>query len=96
MQEQLLLKIALSTAVIGIIVLFFLPPTPPAQIRGEVAWSNGTLTKLVVYEEIWVEHDAYTEVPIQGCVEFSARQSLNGYTNARVLGVRPPSSQNCQ
>ena len=94
MQERTLLISALLTACIGIAVLFVMPQTPPVELRGEVAWSNGTLTRLLLYEEVWVEHE-HALLPTQSCVLFAARPSFSGYTNARALGVQQQYSQRC-
>lgn len=96
MEERTLLRIALTTALIGLVVLWVLPSTPPTEVRGEVAWSNDTLTRLIVLEEVWVEHEQHLQLMEGSCVTLSARPSFSGYTNARLLGIRPPSSRYCQ
>ncbi len=95
MQERTLLVWALITACVGVVALFFLPPTPPVDVSGTVAWSNATLSRVILTDEVWVEHE-YAPLVVGSCVQFAARPSFRGFASARVLGVAPPGSPHCQ
>ena len=72
MEERTLLYMALATALLGILGLFFLPELPPESVQGTITWSNGTNAWLSVCDDVWVE--------------FSEEQELVRYEEVNLTG----------
>lgn len=93
-QEKTLFRVAITVAIAGILILFFLAELPPTSITGTLVWHENERGLLLTTQSYWI---TFTEQPpvVGTCITVAGVVRDEQITNAHVLQVHPPNSRNC-
>lgn len=95
MDEQLLLRAALLTALVGLAALWLLPELPRTEITGTLAWTNGTQALLLTEQPRWADLQAPTDAAHGSCVTLRGYEENGRLTKAFVRRAEPQLRRRC-
>ena len=95
MNEQQLLAIALTVALIGLTSLFFFEELPRQEEIGTLTWSNETAALILTKQPVWVELTAPTSLSPGACVRIYGHEENGRFTNSEIALAGRQNYQNC-
>ena len=95
MDEKTLLLLATTTAVLGIVGLYFLEELPRTQEVGTLAWTNETAALVLTKEALWIDLEQPTHLPLGECVQLSGHYEAGRFSNAYLTSAPPAARRDC-